>query len=376
MSNDNKKIIQETGRWLRVGFMTVTVLGPIINTLTARLRERAEVLRGEATRRGNNLTGDLVERSNKLSQVVATRGEQVGRDLAARGNKASQLVVDRSSDVLQELTERSEKASQELAKRSEQVSREIVKRGAKVSKEVTKRSQKAAKEVRQRSQKAQSELAKRTVQLTQQNTRQNSPFWPVFSFTMGLTAAGVAVYLIIKKRLQQYEQDSLHSHVALNGSLNGTAKNTASGSTFSVNQPSLATKSVEAPNSEGTASALILAEPVTDEVTADAPIVAEPASEDDELTTEKVPSVVIQGTIKALPATEEPSGQTEAETTEEPVKTTPITDATFLGVVSTKRYYPIETPLTELHTPTDEALDVVYFASADDAQAQGYTIAE
>ena len=376
MSNDNKKIIQETSRWLRVGFMTVTVLGPIINTLTARLRERTEVLRGEATRRGNNLTEDLVERSNKLSQVVATRSEQVGRGLATRGNKASQVVMDRSNDVLQELTERSEKASQELAKRSEQVSREIVKRGAKVSKEVTKRSQKAAKEVRQRSQRAQSELAKRTAQLTQPNNRQNSPFWPVFSFTMGLTAAGVAVYLIIRKRLQHNEPDSLHSHVALNGSLNGSAKNTTSGSAFSANQPSLATKPVETPTLEATAPALTLAEPVTEEVTADAPIVVEPVIEDDELTTEKVPSVLIQGTIKALPATEEPSEQAEADATEEPVKTTPITDATFLGVVSTKRYYPIETSLTELHSATDEALDVVYFATTDEAQAQGYTIAE
>ncbi len=376
MSKDNKKIIQETSRWLRVSFMTVTVLGPIINTVTARLRERAEELRGEATKRGNNLTVDLVGRGNKLSQVVATRGEQVGRDLVARGNKASQGVVDRSSDVLQELTERSEKASQELAKRSEQVSREIVKRGAKVSKEVTKRSQKAAKEVRQRSQRAQSELAKRTMQLTQPNTRQNSPFWPVFSFTMGLTAAGVAVYLIIKKRLQQYEQRTQHSRVALNGSLNGTTKNTTSGSAFSVNQPSLATKPVETPTSEVTAPALTLAEPITEEVTADAPIVTEPTIEEDDLTTEKVPSVLIQGTIKALPATEELSGQAEADATKESVKTTPITDATFLGVVSTKRYYPIETPLTELHTPTDEALDVVYFATADEAQAQGYTIAE
>jgi len=376
MSNDNKKTIQETSRWLRVGFMALSVLGPVINTLSSRLRDRAEVLRKEAAKRSSDLTEDLVGRSNKLSRVVATRSEHVGHDLAERGSKATQVVADRSSDVLQELTERTEKASQELAKRGEQVSKEITKRGAKVSREVTKRSQKAAKEMRKRSLKAQRELAKRTEQITQQNSRQNSPFWAVFSFSMGLTAAGVAAYLLIRKRLQQNEQDSQQAHIALNGSLNGTAKNTTSGATYAVNQPSLATKTTETSTPEGTAPALTLTEPVTEEVTADAPIVVEPELEDDGPATEKMPSVSIQATIKAYQATEEPSEQAEASAPEKPVEATPITNAAFLGVVSTKRYHPIETPLNELHSAGDEALDVVYFATADEAQAQGYTIAE
>lgn len=374
MNNDNKKILQETSRWVRVGFMTISVLGPIVNTISSRLRERAEALRKDATKRGNDLTGDLVDRSNKLSQVVTARSGAVGRDLAQRSSKASQLVADRSNDVLQELTERSEKASQELARRGEQVSKEIAKRGEQVSKEVTKRSQKAAKEMRKRSQKAQRELVKRTEQLTQQNSRQNSPFWAVFSFSMGLTAAGVAAYLLIRKRLQQNEQDSQDAHVALNGSLNGTGKNITSGATYAANQPSLATKPVEAPTPEVAAPALTLVEPVTEEVTADAPIVVEPELDEDDLpATEKMPALSIQATIQAYPATEESSEQVETDVQEEPAEVTPIPDATFLGIVSTKRYYPIETPLTELHSANDEALDVVYFATADEAQTQGYT---
>ncbi len=351
MSNDNKKILQETSRWVRVGFMTISVLGPIVNTISSRLRERAEALRKDATKRSSELTGDLVQRSSK----------------------ASQLVADRSSDVLQELTERSEKASQELAKRGEQVSKEIAKRGAKVSKEVTKRSQKAAREVRKRSLKAQRELAKRTGQLTQPNSRQNSPFWAVFTFSMGLTAAGVAAYLLVRKRLQQNEQNNRDAHIALNGSLNGTGKNTTSGATYSANQPSLATKPVETSTPEVTAPALTLVEPITEEVTADAPFVVEPELEDDLPATEKMPAISIQATIQAYTATEEPSGKAETDTQEESAEAMPIPDAVFLGVVSTKRYYPIETPLNELHSAADEALDVVYFATADEAQAQGFT---
>ena len=422
MSTDNKKIMQEASRWLRVGFLTISVLGPVINTLSSRLRNRTETLRAEAAkrgtavysqsqerlttagaslveslntlkeqpyskellRRGSNLTEDLTDRSSKLSQVVSKRGEQVGRDLAERGSKATQVVVDRSNDVLQELVERSEKASQELAKRSEQVSKEITKRGAKISKEVTKRSQKAAREVTKRSQKAQRELAKRTEQLTQPNNRQNSPFWAVFSFSMGLTAAGVAAYLLIRKRLQQNEQDNQQAHVSLNGSLNGTSKNSTGAETRSASQPSLATKTPEAPASEVSSPALTRVEPITE-----APIIAEPELEDDEPATEKMPSILIQGTIQAQPVIEETPAeaaiatpeegvssdtQTETTTTEQDIPVATIKDATFLGVVSTKRYYPVETPLNELHSAGDAALDVIYFTTEDEAKAQGYTI--
>ncbi len=418
MNNDNKKIIQETGRWLRVGFMTISVLGPVINTVSSRLRERAKVLREEAAKRssgaytqsqerlttagtslaeslnelkehpysqgllkrGSSLTENLVDRGSKLSQVVAKRSEQAGRDLAERSSKATQVVTDRS-DVLQELVERSEKASQELAKRGEQVSKEIAKRGAKVSKEVTKRSQKAAKEVKKRSQKAQRELAKRTQELTQPNSRQNSPLLAVLSFSMGLTAAGVAAYLLIKKRLQQNQQDSQQARLSLNGSLNGTSKSTTNGDIYSISQPSLATKTTEAP--EVAAPTLTFTES----------ILVEPEVEDDLPATEKMPAVA-SPSLAELSAVEEPvaiapteavstpeSGiasdtQTDAVTTGQKTPAASIQDATFLGVVSTKYYYPVETPLNELHSTGDVALEVVYFATEDEAKAQGYTIAQ
>lgn len=44
-------------------------------------------------------------------------------------------------------------------------------------------------------------------------------------------------------------------------------------------------------------------------------------------------------------------------------------DAAFVGVVDTKRYYPIEVTL-------DDGLELVYFVSEDEARAQGYSVAE
>jgi len=356
MNTNNKKILQETSRWIRVGFLTISVLGPVINTVSSRLRERSAVLQAEAAKRGN---------------VVAERGEKVGRDLAARSNKVTQVAVERGNDMLQDLTERSEKASRELAKRTEQVSKEITQRGKKVSKEVSKRSQKA-----------QRELAKRAGQLTQQNSQQTNPIWMVSGFAMGLAAAGVAVYLLIKKRMEQYAQNSQDMHISQNGSLNGTGtqKQIPVAETRSVSQPSLSTKAVEPDN---TAPALTLVDPVTDVI------------EDDESATEKMPIISIQASIDALPTHEEEtsaeavtSAPIENATGEPPVGTskeqqatqdTPSaipTNAMFLGVASTKVYYPIETPLNTLRSPEDAALDVVYFVTADDARAQGYIEAE
>jgi hypothetical protein len=55
-------------------------------------------------------------------------------------------------------------------------------------------------------------------------------------------------------------------------------------------------------------------------------------------------------------------------------------DARLLGVVSTKRYYPVETPLDQLPTPPtgagEEPSDIIYFSSEEEARAQGFTAAE
>src|SRR6201987_179444 len=101
MDTNNKNKLQETGRWLRVTILTLATLGPIINALAARLRERAQALREAAGQL------DLSQQSSNPTQEVAKRSSEVTRPLAERSNKATQAIAERSS-----------KASQELAKRS------------------------------------------------------------------------------------------------------------------------------------------------------------------------------------------------------------------------------------------------------------------
>lgn len=51
-------------------------------------------------------------------------------------------------------------------------------------------------------------------------------------------------------------------------------------------------------------------------------------------------------------------------------------DSRVLGLVSNKRYYPAGTSLDQLRATESGTLDVIYFASEDEARAQGFTSAE
>jgi hypothetical protein len=47
-------------------------------------------------------------------------------------------------------------------------------------------------------------------------------------------------------------------------------------------------------------------------------------------------------------------------------------DAAYVGVTSTRLYYPIETPLDQLPTRDDQPGDTVYFASEQEASKEGF----
>ncbi|HEU5229316.1 MAG TPA: hypothetical protein VFU49_15980 [Ktedonobacteraceae bacterium] len=60
----------------------------------------------------------------------------------------------------------------------------------------------------------------------------------------------------------------------------------------------------------------------------------------------------------------------------QPVRQTIPEDATVIGVVSSRLYYPIEVPLEQLASSEDaDIVTVVYFSSEDEAQARGFTAA-
>ncbi len=48
MHTNNQSNEQEGSRWLRVALLTLTVLGPIINTIVERMRQRSQELQDTA----------------------------------------------------------------------------------------------------------------------------------------------------------------------------------------------------------------------------------------------------------------------------------------------------------------------------------------
>src|ERR1051326_5249926 len=95
-----KNTLAEARRWLRVGVLSLAFLGPVINSLAARLRERPAALQERTVSQKKKLAGlrelpsrdeirnrglALNERGRQVSQVVVERSKDFGRDLGARG---------------------------------------------------------------------------------------------------------------------------------------------------------------------------------------------------------------------------------------------------------------------------------------------------
>src|SRR5438552_1074001 len=125
---DNQRTESGTERMLRLGTLALTVLGPVLNTLAARLAERLE--RG-GKQQTKDLTASDIEALQKRLAVkqppgnaLRERGEvlvQELEELVERGTKLSQSLAARGGEVTHELAERGNTLSQDLLRRSEEI---------------------------------------------------------------------------------------------------------------------------------------------------------------------------------------------------------------------------------------------------------------
>jgi hypothetical protein len=283
MSDDNKSTVRELARWLRIGTLTLTTFGPAIDVLITSLRERSDETRRKTGSVISNVDlqerllvvggalGDLVAelKHNPYAQDLRKRGEEIAEELIERGSRLSQTVVERGSELSHDLAGRSEQATRELSRRSQQVRQELAER--------------------------------------------SNPQVLVAGFSVGLLAAAVAMYLLIRKRLPQIDVDEdAHIELPTNGRVNGSIIEARFNH---IVEPTIAEDDVS----------LTAEDPVTSEAAAD----------------------------KQIPF-----------------------DAILVGVVDTGRYYSIETPLDQLNSFSDEPADVVYFISEEEAKSQGFIPAE
>jgi hypothetical protein len=253
MNADNMR--QKAGRWMRVGVLTLTTFGPIINVAASRFRERTRKLQQNAVKRGqetlaqsqgqlltvgaslsdtlaelkdNPYSQELLKRGSELAGTLAEQGGKLSHDLAERSSRATQVVVERGSGIARDLTERGNKATQEIAKQSQRTTREV-----------SLRTQRAA-------QQAQRELIRASSQVRTQATSPDyaARFWSIFGFIVGLTSAIAGAYLLIKRRFQPNtpvdEPVQLSNHAMLNGAssmvnkVSATRLNTPTASSASV----------------------------------------------------------------------------------------------------------------------------------------------
>jgi hypothetical protein len=311
-----------TERALRLGTLALTLLSPLLNTLAARLADRLE--------RGGKHTKDLMvedvqtvsNAKQPLGDALRERGEllvQELEELVERGTKLSQSLVARGGEASHELVERANAVSHEILKRSTEIRKELRKRGKKLNKDLSRRSEQVAKQLSQRSEKVTKELSKRGQQATRQISERSGTFWIISGFVVGLAAAGVAAYILIKRRVRQQQQLEEEQSFSLphNGYIN-TANS----------MPGKApTHTSSAPTSQASVQ----------------PAVVE----------ESTPAIAV----------------VEQENKKRPVAPT---SAAFVGVIGTKRYYPVATPLEALVGPDHAKNAVVYFSTEEEAKGKGY----
>jgi flagellar basal body-associated protein FliL len=186
MDTNNKNKLQETGRWLRVTILTLATLGPIINALAARLRERAQALREAAGQL------DLAQQSSNLTQEAAKRSSEVTRTFAERSSKASQELVKRSAALTHEVKQRSHQVTEQLAER-------------------------------------------------------DGTLWTIIGFGIGLIAASVVAYVFIRRRIQEQAEDNEQIQLSNDTHLNSPARSTTIGQAHPVNQPTSTMQTEAAP---------------------------------------------------------------------------------------------------------------------------------
>ena len=261
MNADNLR--KNARRWVRVGVVTLTTLGPVINVVSSRLRERTRKLQQDAVTRGqetltqsqkqlltvgaslsdtltelksNPYSQELLKRGSELSGMLAEQGGKLSHDLAERSSKARQVVVERGSDLARDLTERGSKASHELAKQSQRTTREVSRR------------------TRRAAQQAQRDLIRAGSQVREQATSPDyaARFWSICGFIVGLISAITAAYFFIRRRIQSNTNDDnayqLSNHSMMNGASVSNPTNKVTPSTTAASSSAVASNASSAPS--------------------------------------------------------------------------------------------------------------------------------
>ena len=209
MKTDDQNKAEQRNLWLRVGLLTITLIGPIVNTIVQRMRLSSQSLQDttqtqqaiarqrfdELTQASRQLAAEqaqvLQEQANQL-QAQAQQLRKALSENARQSRKAADQIRKTGADLSRKLLKRSEYLTEELTgrggklvERSNQVTQELTKRGKKIASDVAERSEDLLEPVRQR----------------------NGTFWTILGFSIGLTAALIATYVFVRQRIMKPEAE-------------------------------------------------------------------------------------------------------------------------------------------------------------------------
>jgi hypothetical protein len=364
MSSDTRKrILQESGRWLRVGSLSLSVLGPVLSFLTKRLRAQAEAdeallklhydqkavdtdrqalqedLQNRLQAIRENISDTLTDLSTRpYSQELLKRSEALTDELKERGSKLSQLIVDRGGKFNQDLFEHGSDLSQTLLERGSQWGKGLADRSSDLSHTLVERSNDFSQNLLERSNDFSQELLKRTRRAQLEKMQQKRNFWVAFGFGLGLTGAGIVTFFLIQRRQQERAHATDESAIEL-----------------AQDEKKLPVSASVPP---------VQARSGRYEVEHDSDDMLVNGHGPSSYTTVK-PPVIADAPTKARPFSEEHASIPK--------------DATFIGIPSTRHYYPVTTPLERITNGIsgDAAqTDVIYFATEQEARLQGFSAAE
>ncbi|HCJ35399.1 MAG TPA: hypothetical protein DHV65_14040, partial [Ktedonobacter sp.] len=214
-----------------------------------------------------------------------------------------------------DLRKRGEELAEEVTTQGGKISHNLIERGGKVTQDITERGSQVTQQLAKRGGKLSHDLSRRGGQLVKPLRKRNSILWTIFGFSIGMVASAVVTYLLVRKRVVEREAEAeAEQQIELPQDL--TWRN---GNQERQGKPmgEILHLGVEG-NTMATTAAIQVVDVDVDAATPD-----------------EVPP-----------------------------------DAVFVGIVSTKHYYPLEVILDE------DVTERIYFVSEEEAKTQGYSASE
>lgn len=310
MNRKNTSTETNEARWLRVSLLTLTTIAPVVNSIMEYVRRRSQLDR-EASVVQAEEQNEAMQQSRQPAQILARqRLDDLTVATRQRAGEQAQQLQKLAQDWSQDLRKRGEELAGEVTTQGGKLSHNLIERGGKVTQDITERGNQVTQQLAKRGGKLSHDLSRRGDQLVKPLRKRNSTLWTIFGFSIGMVASTVVTYLLVRKRVLERAAEAEQQ----------------------IELPQDLTRRNGNRERQGKPMGEILHLGIAGNT----------------MTTEAIQIVDVDA---ARPDEVPP-------------------DAVFVGVVSTKRYYPLEVILDEDET------ERIYFVSEEEAKIQGYSAAE